>query len=113
MYFRINNVQWSIQEISQKEIKQFVNLRSGNEEKEDIESLRDRYYGITYSDLNVIYLDQDLPKDRKRKVLMHELAHCYIVSNITHQEMKYNEEFVADIIANSFDFVDDIVKKYF
>ena len=113
MDFCINGTHWAIKEITQKQLKEFVNLRCGNEEKEDVESLRDRYYGITYSDLNLIYLDEDLPIDRKRKVLMHELAHCYITSYITHQDVTYNEEFVADIVANSFDFINDIIKKYF
>lgn len=113
MKFRINGTNWEIKEATQEQLKTIKNSRAGNGEKEDIKSLTERYYGITFTDLCMIYLDQDLPQERKRKTLLHELAHCYIVSYITHEEKNYNEEMVADIVANSHDIIKDIVDKYF
>lgn len=113
MEFEINETNWKIFEASQKEIKQINNSRAGSGEKDDVESLKDRYYGITFIDLCKIYIDEDLPKDRKRKTLIHELTHCYISSYITHQDKSYDEEMVADIVANSHDIIKEIVDKYF
>lgn len=113
MKFRINGTNWEIKEATQEQLKTIKNSRAGNGEKEDIKSLTERYYGITFTDLCIIYLDQDLPQERKRKTLLHELAHCYIVSYITHEEKNYDEEMVADIVANSHDIIKDIVDKYF
>ena len=113
MKFRINGTSWEIKEATQEQLKTIKNSRAGSGEKEDIKSLTERYYGITFTDLCIIYLDQDLPQERKRKTLLHELTHCYIVSYITHEEKSYDEEMVADIVANSHDIIKDIVDKYF
>ena len=111
MKFQLNGVEWRIEEISQVDIKQMQNKRKGNDE-ENIKDLNNRYYGITYTDECIIYLDKDLPEDRKRKTLLHELAHCYISSYITHEDNNYNEEMVADIVSNSFDIINGISNEY-
>jgi len=112
MEFKINNRQWIIKETSQSDIKNMQNMRRANEE-ENLKSIDTRYYGITYTDIQEIYIDKDLPIDRKRATLIHELTHCYIVSFITHLDKEYSEEDVADIVSNSYDIIHDIVEKYF
>lgn len=112
MKFKINNRMWNIEEKSQTEIKSIQNQRKANEE-ENIKSLSTRYYGITYCDIMQIYIDKDLPTERKKSTLIHELTHCYIDSYITHSEQEYSEEDVADIVANSYDIIHEIVNKYF
>lgn len=112
MKYEINNVEWEIKEISQKEIKQIQNKRRANEE-ENINDINNRYYGITYNDDCIIYLDKDIKQDRKRKTLLHELTHCYIASYITHEDKSYDEEMVADIVSNSYDIITKIMNKYF
>lgn len=112
MKFKMNNMNWTIKELSQNEIKVIVNKRRANED-ENINSTDTRYYGITYHDDLIIYLDKDLPKDRKKKTLLHELGHCYIGCYITHQEKTYDEEMVVDIISNSHNMIHKIVKDYF
>ena len=72
-----------------------------------------RYYGITYTDIQKIYIDEDLPQDCKRATLIHELTHCYIANYITHRDKQYCEEDVADIVSNSFDTIREIVTEYF
>lgn len=112
MKFNINNVEWEIKEATQKEIKTIQNTRRANEE-ENIKDINNRYYGITYNDDCIIYLDKDIKQDRKRKTLLHELTHCYIASYITHQEKEYDEEMLADIVSNSYDVITEILNKYF
>lgn len=113
MKFNVNGLNWEIKELSQKEIKEFNNSRKGEGEKDDVSSISERYYGITYHDILKIYIDKDLPEERKIKTLIHELTHVYISTYITHQDIKYCEEDVCDINANSHDFINKIVNKYF
>lgn len=110
--FKINNRNWSIEEKSQSEIKKMQNERRANEE-ENVKSLDTRYYGITYCDIQKIYIDKDLPADRKKATLIHELTHCYIDNYITHCEKQYSEEDIADIVSNSYDIITEIISKYF
>lgn len=112
MEFKINDMTWKIEELSQEEIKTLQNKIKANEE-ENVKSLYDRYYGVTYFDNLKIYLDKDLPKDRKRKTLLHELMHCFINCYITHLDKKYEEEDLCDISANSHDIIHEIVERYF
>lgn len=112
MKFKINNREWDIIETSQKTIKSMQNSRRANED-ENIKSLDTRYYGITYTDIQKIYIDKDLNADRKKATLIHELTHCYIVNYITHEDKTYDEEMVADIVSNSYEIIHEIVNKYF
>lgn len=112
MEFKINNRKWKIEEKSQRDIKNIQNIRKANKE-ENLESISPRYYGVTYCDIQEIYIDKDLPSDKKRATLIHELAHCYICNYITHDDKNYSEEDVADIVANSYDIISEIINKYF
>lgn len=112
MKFKINNREWTIREVSQSAIKNMQNIRKANKE-ENLESTDCRYFGITYVDVQKIYIDEDLPLDRKKATLIHELTHCYIANYITHQEKNYDEEMVADIVSNSYDIIHGVVDKYF
>ena len=82
MKFKMNNREWTILEVSQSAIKNMQNIRKANEE-ENLKSTDTRYYGITYADIQKIYIDEDLPIDRKKATLIHELTHCYIINYIT------------------------------
>lgn len=112
MRFKINSMMWIIKEVPQEEIKKIQNKRKNNEE-ENVKSVDSRYFGITYLDDLIIFINKDLPIDRKRKTLIHELTHCYINCYITHQEKNYDEEMVADIVSNSYDIIHNVVNKYF
>lgn len=112
MNFVLNGLNWKIEELSQQEIKSIVNKRKNNND-EDIKSTDTMYFGLTYHDQSIIYLDKDLPIDRKKKTLIHELTHCYIDCYITHQEKSYDEEMVCDIVSNSFYLIELIVNDYF
>lgn len=110
--FKINNEDWKIIELTQKEIIEHKKDKQKYGYGEVIEN-EGRYYGSTYTDEQVIVLDKDLPLQRKRKTLIHELTHCFISTTITHLEMKYDEEFVADIVTNSFDVISKVINNYF
>jgi Zn-dependent peptidase ImmA (M78 family) len=112
MKFKINNREWTITETSQESIKNMQNIRRANEE-ENLKSIDTRYYGITYCDIQKIYIDEDLPADREKATLIHELTHCYIDNYITHCGKQYTEEDVADIVSNSYDIIHEIVDKFF
>ena len=112
MNFKINNREWEIEEKSQSDIKNIQNIRRANEE-ENVKSVSPRYYGVTYCDVQKIYIDKDLPEDRKKATLIHELTHCFIDNYITHSEKEYSEEDVADIVSNSHDMIRKVVDKYF
>lgn len=107
MKFKINNKTWEIKELSQKEMRE--ELKKHNDCLEEY----GKYYGLTFADIQTIFLDKDLCTERKRSTLLHELGHCYILTYITHQSKNYNEEDVADIISNSHDIIRNIVDKYF
>ena len=74
MKFKVNNREWTITETSQQSIKNMQNIRRANEE-ENLKSIDTRYYGITYCDIQKIYIDEDLPVDRKKATLIHELTY--------------------------------------
>lgn len=107
----IGSINYNICEVSQRELKEIHNKRKANNE-ENLDSINDRYFGSTFTDDCVIYIDKDLPKERKKKTLIHELTHCYINEYITHQEKSYDEEMVADIVANSYKTINSIIEKY-
>ena len=111
MLFEINGCSWYIDEVSQEEIRKEIVKRAKKEMEEEPE--KGVYFGITYCDTQVIFLDKSLPEDRKKNTLYHELTHCYINSYITHCEKTYTEEDVCDIMANSHDIIHKIVKDYF
>lgn len=111
MTVTINNLNWEIKELSQDEIIKIMKERAekGLEEMPGI----GRYWGSTLLDEQIIILDRDLPQDRKRRTLLHELAHAYIGCYITHlSDTKYSEEMVCDIISNSFDIIKNMVERY-
>ncbi len=107
MKFKINNKNWNIKEIPQEEMRQ--ELKKHNDSQGEF----GKYFGLTYFDIQTIFLDKDLCQDRKRSTLLHELGHCYIGTYITHIDKQYTEEDVVDIISNSHDIIRNIVDKYF
>lgn len=46
--FIMNNETWEIKEMTQKEIKEKINSRKGEEPKIDINNLESRYYGSSF-----------------------------------------------------------------
>lgn len=109
----MNDIKYKILEMSQEDMKKVENTRRGEkDEKENVDSLRDAYYGITYTDNCIIYLWKDLPEERKYKTLRHEFTHAYINEYVSHLQNNYSEEDVCDIAANSYPYIEEIIKRY-
>lgn len=102
MKFKINDAEYEIKEVSQEIIKE-----------EDTEEEDGYYYGQTRFQRQVILIDKNLSKERKRKTLIHELTHVYIREFLTTRELDPNEEVLCDIHANCHDMIHKIVEDYF
>ena len=113
MKIRINDIEYQIKEMSQKEYKDFRKQEDENTGCEITDTTQGVWYGASHHYQNTIVIDKNLKKDRKRRVLIHELTHCYISEYITHQDQQYTEEDVADISANSHDIIHKIITEYF
>lgn len=111
MKIQVNGCEWEIIEKTQEEIRSELleRAKKGYEEEPAI----GMYFGVTLHDVQQILLDKNLPKDRKKKTLTHELAHCYIGAFVTHQSKTYDEEMVCDIVANSYLLIHETIEKYF
>lgn len=112
MKFEMNGCVWVIKEVAQEEIKKEMENRYNRHIEGEVSS-DGRYLGITYHDTQIIYLDEELPIDRKKKTLLHELTHCYIGSYITFTEKTYCEEDICDIVSNSYEIIQNIINNYF
>lgn len=110
---KMNDIEYQIIEMSQKDYKDFRKKEEEDTGSEITDTTKGTWYGASHHYQNTIFIDKDLKKDRKRKVLIHELTHCYISEYVTHQEQQYTEEDVADISANSHDIIHKIVAEYF
>ena len=113
MKIKMNNIEYEIKEMTQQEYKNFRIEEEKATASEITDTSKGCWFGASHHYQNIIFLDKNLPKDRKRNVLIHELTHCYISEYISHQEKQYNEEDVADISANSHDIIHKIIEKYF
>ena len=71
------------------------------------------YYGQSHFQTQEVWIDKDLPVEKKRKTLYHELTHVYIREYLTSRDIKPDEEVLCDISANSHDIIHKIVQDYF
>lgn len=113
MKFKMNGIKYEIKEMQQKEYKEYRIQEDKEKASEITDTSKGVWHGATHFTTDFIFIDKNLPEDRKRRVLLHELTHCYIGEYVSHQENQYTEEDVADIAANSHDIVHNIVEKYF
>ena len=102
MKFKMNNCEYEIKEVTQEELQ-----------KEIADEEDGYYYGQTRFRKQIILIDKDLSKERKRKTLIHELTHVYIREYLTTRDISSDEEVLCDISANSHDIIHKIVEDYF
>lgn len=108
MTFKMNDRTWEIKEISQEEIRQHMEYYKYDGKPSEI----GKYYGQTYFDEQIIYIDKDLHIEQKRQTLLHELMHCYIGCYL-YEFKSFDEEDLCNISANSHDIIHKIVEDYF
>lgn len=100
MKFEINNITWHIIELSVKQIQEIFS--------------EDEYpYGYCDYVNNRIYINDKLCEERKKNTLMHELTHCWTMSNGWSFSGDVDRETVCNIVACSNYFINDIMNKYF
>lgn len=99
--FKMNNSEYEILEVSQKDLMIYKQQDEGY------------YYGQTHFTEHQIWIDQDLPLERKKRTLYHELTHVYIREYLTTRDIEPDEEVLCDISANSHDIIHEIVEDYF
>ena len=100
--FEMNSSCYTIKEVSQDELQ-----------KEIASDEDGYYYGQTRFRKQLILIDKDLPYERKKKTLYHELMHVYIREYISTRDVDLTEELLCDISANAHDIIHKIVKDYF
>lgn len=101
--FIMNNVKYKIVEVEQQDFWE-------HEQNEQV----GYYYGQSHFMTQEVWLEKSLSKDKKKKVLYHELMHCYIREYLTGQDITNGEEeIICDLCANSHDLIHEIVERYF
>lgn len=103
MKFIMNNRPWNIIEVSQNKLKEI----------DDCKDEQGNIFGLCCYEKQIIYLWEDVEYEKKRETLMHELMHCYIDCYVSFQNMRYDEEILCHISANSHDIIHQITKEYF
>jgi Zn-dependent peptidase ImmA (M78 family) len=103
MKFEINGLNYEIKEVSSKVMYEVAEINK--------EPGMDRL-GQHSSIEQIIYINEKLTPDMKKRTLLHELMHCYIWSYLSNLEF-YNEETLCDISANSHDVIHKIAEDYF
>src|SRR5574344_828683 len=102
MKFKINDDEWTINEISNAEMNSIC-------ESDNKETFTHGY--TQYSDLT-ISINKD--SHSKRKTLIHELTHCWLYEYGHNQWSKeFNYEDVCEIVSASNNFINKIVEDYF
>lgn len=105
MKFKMNNSNWHIIEIQKEDIKKLYEQETGEETM--------YVYGLTKFDYQIIYINNDLCDEMKRKTLMHELMHCYKAEYVSLELDNIDEETLCNLVANSHDIIHKIVEDYF
>lgn len=102
MKFKMNNIEYTIKEVSQQEFWEY-----------QVDEQDGYYYGQSHFQTQEVWIDKDLPIEKKRKTLYHELTHVYIREYLTSRDISPDEEVLCDISANSHDIIHEIVERYF
>lgn len=100
MTFLVNNQVWEIKEVPADCGKLVINgcFRQGS----------------IHFDTQTLYVLDSLKIERKREVLLHELAHCFLyATQIYYEKDSFSEEEVCEFIALYSSQVVDVMDRYF
>ena len=101
MNFSMHNSIYKIIEVDQNQLMKYKEENVGY------------YYGQTHFIDQEIWIYKDLPYERKKRTLYHELMHVYIREYISTRDIEPDEEMLCDICANAHETIDTIANKYF
>lgn len=98
MKVKIHNATWEVKEVS-----------------EVGESGDNSFWGETDYSRNIMEIKKDLPIDKKRDTLIHELMHAYFYEygHMQNNKRKYHYEEVCNLMAMFADDIVNITNKYF
>ena len=102
MQFKMNDITYTIKEVEQKAFWDY-----------QVDEEDGYYYGQSHFQTQEVWIDRNLPIEKKRKTLYHELTHVYIREYLTSRDISPSEEVLCDISANSHDIIHKIVEDYF
>lgn len=104
MNFKMNELEWTIKYASAEEVKAMF-----TDDNPD-----SYYFGCMTRSTQEILINKDVPKDKQRQTLYHELMHCYIYCYLS-DEMGINdlEEGICDISAKSHNMIHKIADDFF
>ena len=102
MKFEMNNIEYTIKEVSQQEFWDY-----------QVDEQDGYYYGQSHFQTQEVWIDKDLPIEKKRKTLYHELMHCYLFTYVSFNNIDFCIDDFCDISANSHDIIHKIVEDYF
>lgn len=98
-YYEINELLWQILEVDP-------------DDKLLLDEKGRSCYGICQNGSLKIYVDNSLPLDFKRQVIIHELGHAFIDSYMLSKKEKYSEEEVVEFVAIYAKRILDITNNY-
>lgn len=75
------------------------------------------YFGKTFYFEKIIYINESLPLEQKRKTLAHELTHAFLSETQIHYHDKndepYTEEMLCEFVGHYGEQISSIVNEYF
>lgn len=87
---------------------------------EEVESDHERLFmdgvykhGVCSYDLNTIFIWDELPEDRKKSTLTHEVTHAYIEAMGMYSFKEFNHEQLCEFMAAHGEAITSVVYKYF
>lgn len=107
MDFKCNNMDYTIIEVPEDELKEEYLKEHPNEKKEEI-----YLYGRTNYVKHTIKLCNELNGQEKIRTLKHELCHCWMWNTANSGHAEYDEEHICEIVASSNDFINEVINEY-
>ena len=107
MEFEINNEKWKIEERTRKELSE---IYKAEEQPEDGNYF---IFGLLNKAKHLIFINKEVCREEQIKTLKHELTHCYIWTYGLYNVPNFTEEMACDLVANSNEFINEVVGRYF
>lgn len=99
--FKINNHIWNIELKPESELLKEYQKR--------IDYTAYGCFGLTFYKEHKIWVAKELCIEERLRTLRHELTHCYIWENGLYHCEYNDEEIVCDIVASTYNFINDIM----
>lgn len=104
MKFEINGDAWEIEEVE----KEYLIDRYNREHEQKA------YYcfGLTDYGNHIVFINESMCREQKRRTLMHELMHVYLWEVGVCDNFEFNEEDICNFSASSHEIIEKVLAKY-